>query len=157
LVIVLAVALAACEGKEEPVSVEEQINTIVEDSFGEGSVLDIQQNEDVGFLLVDVNDSDVTLEWEYVEGIYKSLKAFSEITDLDDLKIQYNVRAPLVNKSTGEEEVISVIKATFTPEARAAIDWEDNNFSRLNIPSAADEWFTHEAIRSALEEQGIKG
>lgn len=131
-----------------PVSVEDEIINDVKKEFGEENYISVDYNSTNNFVLIKAKGKELFTSKSTVKGMYLNMaNTLESLSDLPDIDIAFNIVYPLQDKYGNSTDTI-VIKATYTHDTRAKINWDKFLFD--SMPSIADDWWMHDALLNAL-------
>jgi hypothetical protein len=140
------------EAVDAPASTEEQIKSIAVNAFGDENP-EINYADYNSFVLIKPKGAENLTNEMTVKGMFTdmsdTLRELAGIEEIKNFSVGFNVVYSMVDEYGNTSDDI-VIKATFTPETRDKINWD--NFLFEDIPSVADEWWMHPALENALAE-----
>lgn len=141
------------EQKEsQPVSLEDKVKSAVHKAFGKendfnkkDSILELNYNKDLGYILVRVYGSDNFSSNMIKKGMWmdveSSLKKLKEEKDIQT--IEFNIVFPMEDQY-GNSSDDNVMKLSLSRETLDKINWA--NFDYNNLPNVADEYWEHPAF-----------
>lgn len=131
------------------VSDEDKIIDATKKEFKEENFISVDYSQVTHFALIKAKGKESLTSKMTVKGMYISIaNVLEKLKEIKDVDIAFNIVYPLQDKSGNSTDTI-VIKATYKSATRNKINW--GKFLWKNIPDVADEWWIHNALKTALE------